>query len=112
MEAFTESFDAGQRAAWAAFLGGCNVAVVGPAGCGKSRVLLPYIADARRRCGYDAVLVMAWTWAAAGQIDGQSYHSYLGISTSDCSQQHTLQIVMSKPRIRAKLEQARLIVID
>jgi len=61
MDAFLASFDVGQRAAWASFLANTNVGIVDPAGCGKSQVLLPCIADARRRFGDEAVLVMAWT---------------------------------------------------
>lgn len=106
------TFDDGQRRAWTAFVAGSNVAVVGPAGCGKSRVLLSCIQEARQRYGTDAVLVMAWTWAAAGQIDGQSYHSHLGISTTDCSKEHTLELLMKKPRLRTRLEQSRVVVVD
>jgi len=106
------SFDDGQRAAWESFSGTTNVAVVGPAGCGKSQVLLPCIADARLRFGNDAVLVMAWTWVAAEQIDGQSYHSYLGITPVESSKERSLEMVRSKPRICTKLQQSRVVFID
>jgi len=112
MDAFAASFDAGQRAAWASFLGGTNVAVVGPAGCGKSRVLLPCIADARRRYGDAAVLVTAWTWVAAEQIDGRTYHSHLGLSPTESTKERTLEMVMAKPFIRSRLEQSLVVVID
>lgn len=97
MDAFTDSFDVGQWARWATFVGGCNLAIVGLAGCGKSRTLLSCIAHVRRRYATHAVLFMAWTWAAAVQIVGQSYVSYLGMSTSISSQQQTLAVLMFKP---------------
>jgi len=112
MDPTVASFDSGQRAAWDCFLRGENVAVVGPAGCGKSRVLMPCIAEARRRYGEKAVLVMSWTWTAALQIDGQTYHSYLGASPTDLSKERTLQMIRAKPRIRSNLEQSRVVVID
>jgi len=111
MEAFVASFDGGQRASWESFSGTTNVALVGPAGCGKSQVLLPCIADAHRRFGDDAVLVMAWTWVAAEQINGQSYHSYLGIAPVESSKERSLEMVRSKPRICTKLQQTRIVFI-
>ena len=106
------SFDDGQRAAWSTFLEGANVAILGAAGCGKSRVLQECIAEARRSYGPKVVLVMAWTWAAAGQIDGVTYHSYFGLSPNETARQQTLEAVMSKTRIRKTLENSRVIVID
>jgi len=85
---------------------------VGPAGCGKSRVLLPCISEARRRNGDSAVLVMSWTWAAARKIDGQTYHSYLGITPGDSSKERTLEMVKGKRGIRTILDRSRVIVID
>ena len=112
MDACVASFDDGQRAVWEFFSGTTNVAVVGPAGCGKSQVLLPCISDARRRFGDDAVLVMAWTWVAAEKIDGQSFHSYLGITPVESSRERSLEMVRSKPGICTKLEQSRVVFID
>jgi len=61
MEASVASFDDGQRAAWSTFLKGANVAILGAAGFGKSRVLQECIAEARRSYGPKVVLVMACT---------------------------------------------------
>lgn len=112
MDRTVTSFDAGQRAAWASFLSGANVAILGPAGCGKSRVLDSCISAARRLHGESAVLVMSWTWAAAMQVGGRSYHSYLGIGPGDCSKEKTLEMVQAKRRIRTNLELARVVIID
>lgn len=112
MDTTVASFDSAQRAVWASFLGGKNVAILGPAGCGKSRVLHPCIAEARRRYGDEAVLIMAWTWAAAYQIGGRSYHSYLGISPTEYSKQRTLEMVRANARIRVNLERSRVVIID
>jgi len=112
MSAFVASFDDGKRAARESFSGTTNVAVVGPAGCGKSQVLLPCIADAFRRCSEDAVLVVAWTWVAAEQIDGQSYHSYFGVTPVESSKERTLEMARSKPRICTQLQQSRVVFID
>lgn len=112
MVVFVRTFDDGQRRAWTAVVDGYNVAIVVPAGCAKSRVLLSCIQQARQRYGPDAVLSMAWTWAAAGQIDGQSYHSHLGISTADCSKELTMKLLTKKPRLRTRLRQSRVVVVD
>lgn len=112
MYPIVSTFDSGQRAAWSSFLSGTNVAVMGPAGCGKSRVLEVCIAAARRLHGDSAVLVMSWTWAAAQQIGGRSYHSFLGIGPGDASKEKTLEDVRRKGRIRTTLELARVIVVD
>ncbi|OSX74665.1 hypothetical protein BU14_0275s0024 [Porphyra umbilicalis] len=112
MDPIVASFDQGQRAVWASFLSGTNVAVLGPAGCGKSRVLQPCIAAARRDHGDAAVLVMSWTWAAARLIDGQAYHSHIGASPVELSKERTLEMVMSKPRIRGILERSHVVFID
>jgi len=108
----TASLDADQKGAWESFLRHDNVAVVGPAGCGKSRVLMPCILDARRRYGERAVLVMSWTWVAAQLIGGRTYHSFLGITPHELSKQRVLQSIMGKARIRSVLQQSRVVVIE
>lgn len=93
-------------------MSGTNVAILGPAGCGKSRVLELCIVEARRLHGDSAVLVMSWTRAAALQIGGRSYHSFLGIGPGDSSKEKTLEDVRLKRLLRTTLELARVIVVD
>jgi len=49
---------------------------------------------------------------AAEKIDGQAYHSYLGITPVEFSKVRTLEMMRSKPGICTKMQQSRIVFID
>jgi len=65
-----------------------NVALVGPAGCGKSVVLRALVDAGRRRFGHDSVLVLAWAGSATQLVGGLTVSSVLRTTVGDRSKRN------------------------
>jgi len=104
--------DAKQSLAVRLVLAGTNVALVGPAGCGKSVVLRSLVDAGRQRFGADAVLVLAWAGSAAQLVGGVTVASVLRTTVGDPSKETILQRVLGDPAARNELRAVRMVVID
>ena len=93
-------------------LAGTNVALVGPAGCGKSVVLRSLVDAGRRRFGRAGVLVLAWAGSAAQLVDGVTVSSMLRTTVGDPSKETILWRILGSPASRDELRAVRMIVID
>lgn len=105
------ALDAQQSIDVSAILSRTNVALMGPAGCGKSAVVQCVMTEGARRFGPDAVLVLSWTGAAAELVNGQTLASVLRTSVRDPSKESIPQRVMGDSQLLAELKCKRLVII-
>ena len=91
---------------------GTNVALVGPAGCGKSVVLRCVVVEGARRFGAEGVLVLAWAGSAAQLVQGRTVASLLKTTVGDPSKESILRRVEGDEGLLAEIQRVRLVVID
>eukprot|EP00168_Porphyra_purpurea_P015207 TRINITY_DN4596_c0_g1_i2.p1 TRINITY_DN4596_c0_g1~~TRINITY_DN4596_c0_g1_i2.p1 ORF type:complete len:168 (+),score=16.99 TRINITY_DN4596_c0_g1_i2:345-848(+) len=104
--------DAQQSMAVRLVLSGSNVALVGPAGCGKSAVLRVLVDAGSQRYGPDGVLVLAWASSVAQLVGGATVASVLRSSVGDPSKDSIFRRILGDTEALGKLRRARLVVID
>jgi len=93
-------------------LTGTIVALVGPAGCGKSVVLRSLVDAGRQRFGADAVLVLAWAGSAAHPVVGVTVASVLRTTVGNSSKETILRQMLGDPVAHNELHAVRRVVID
>ena len=89
-----------------------DVALVGPAGCGKSVVLRALVDAGRRRFGHDGVLVLAWAGSDAQLVGGVTVSSVLRTMVGDRSKETILWRLLGNPTARNELLAVRMVEID
>lgn len=112
MAPFEIELDDSQSFACRALFGGKNVALVGPAGCGKSVVLRAVMTETRRRFGEDAVLALAWSGTAAQLVGGCTVASVLRTTVGDPSKETILRRVTGDRHSLNMVKKAKVVVID
>jgi len=93
-------------------MAGTKVALVGPAGCGKSVVPRAVVDAGRRRFGNRGVLVLAWVGSAAQPVDRATVSSVLRTPVANQSKETILWWRFGNPTARDELRAVRMVVID
>lgn len=89
---------------------GQNVFLTGSAGTGKTYVLNQFIAQMRAH-GV-ALAVTASTGIAATHLGGQTIHSWSGMGIKDFFSPHDLDLIARKKKVRERIEQTKILMID
>lgn len=108
------TLDGHQSRAVSMVFSGMNVAVVGPAGGGKSETLKAVVRRGKDKWGEKGVVVLAWSGSAANLVEGRTLASFLTVTVGDPSKESILKRLL-EPRNRviwSGILAVRLIVID
>ncbi|OSX76518.1 hypothetical protein BU14_0188s0036 [Porphyra umbilicalis] len=106
------ALDPSQSRACALVLSGCNVALFGRAGSGKSEVMRRMISEAQARWGAEHVAVGSLSGSAALVIGGQTLHSLFGMDTRPLSREAWLREALRSPHVVWRLNSLRVLFID
>lgn len=106
------TLDDQQQVAVCMLFAGRSVALVGPAGCGKSAVVRAVVLEGMRLFGAAGVLVLSWTGSAAQLVHGRTLSSVLRTFVGDPLRQAILQRVVGRPELLAELRGTKLVIID
>lgn len=112
MEAPHIQLDGDQANACRHLFAGKNVALVGPAGYGKSVVVRAVVDETRKRFGPSAVLTLAWTGSAAQLVEGRTLASVLRTTVGDPSKESILRRVTGDAELLTVMKRTKLVVID